>query len=229
MELARFSRQMAFIGKDAQLRLSTSTVGIIGTGGLGTVVAQLLCRMGVGKLVLVDGDVVLAHNLPRQVLFEEDDIGQAKVDAAAHHLARIASSCRVTTARIHVNKLDDLDSCLGVDLLVDCTDNHKTRRLIDAFCAEHRLPWVHGASIRDKGLVCFFDLVQGPITSYDDLYHAKDEVEQCDVSGVMATTTHLVASLQAQLAVDFLTCRRVPDKCFRIDASRVCIESFSLR
>ena len=228
MDVARFSRQIAFLGKDAQEKLENSSVGIVGIGGLGTVVAGLLCRMGVGKLVLLDNDVVAGHNLPRQSLFDEVDVSLSKVEAAKHHLNNINSACHIQTHNNRVQDVNNLDMCKNVDLLIDCTDNHATRLIIDAFARESELPWVHGAAIQDKGLVCLFHPLHKPLTHYDVVYNGKTSNEQCDVSGVLATTTHLVGTLQVQLAINFITKNEISSKCYRVNASDLSITSFEV-
>ena len=201
-----YSRQKILIGNKGQERLLSSTVTIVGVGGLGTVVAELLCRMGVGKLVLIDGDVVAGHNLSRQHLFTQDDVGKKKVLAAKDHLARINQDVDVDVCEEFLQD-ENVDALTGV--VVDCVDNHTTRRLIDANCDV----WVHGAAIEDKGTVMVFDKVR-----YDDVYTDKVKDTHCELSGVLGTITTIIGSLQTQLVIDILLGKKIDQQLLRIDA-----------
>ena len=145
---ARFERQTRFapLGLEGQRRLEQSSLLLVGCGALGGSLAQTFVRSGVGRLVIVDRDVVDVTNLPRQVLFEEHDVGRPKVDAARETLARIGGPTRVETHAAHLDSDNLADLAEGCDLILDGTDNLATRYLINDFSVERDLPWIYAAN-----------------------------------------------------------------------------------
>ena len=124
------------LGKEAQAKLQNSLVAIVGLGALGTVSANLLCRAGVGHLVLVDRDLVELDNLQRQVLFDEGDISKPKAIRVAEKLRKINSEIKIES---YFENLDqDTIDLLDTDLVLDCTDNLETRFLINDYCKKNK-------------------------------------------------------------------------------------------
>lgn len=163
MDVSRYHRQMLLpgFGEAGQRRLANASVLIVGSGALGSVSAELLCRAGVGRLVLVDRDVVEPTNLQRQVLFDEADAEAAtpKAEAARRRLAAINSEIRVEA---HVSDLDhrNAEALAGigpdadgppVDVVVDGTDNFATRFLVNDLCCKHGLPYCYGGAVGTTG------------------------------------------------------------------------------
>src|SRR5579859_6339190 len=125
--LDRYSRQTLFaaIGKEGQERLRASSVTLIGCGALGTVLANNLCRAGVGHLVIADRDYIEVNNLQRQILFDEDDVARhlPKAVAAAQKLGRVNSEIAVE-ALVQDVTADNIEHLItGADLVLDATDN----------------------------------------------------------------------------------------------------------
>ncbi len=197
----RYSRQEFYknIGKQGQKILSKSHVVIVGVGALGSVAADLLCRAGVGKLTLIDRDYVEEHNLQRQSLYTEADIGQAKAVAALEHLKRINSTVQLVS---HVTDLyHENVSLLQGDVVIDGTDNMDTRFLINEYCVKQKIPWVYGSAIRDEGYVKAFTPGQA---CFRCLFGPVSGLETCDTSGVINSITHLIASLQVSFVLQLL-------------------------
>src|SRR5216683_3177813 len=143
----RYSRQTLFgpIGKEGQERLHASRVTIIGCGALGTVLANNLCRAGIGSLVIADRDYIELNNLQRQILFDEDDITRRlpKAIAAAEKLRRINSDVSVKALVEDINA-DGIESLVrDVDLVLDATDNFETRYLLNDVCIKYNRPWIY--------------------------------------------------------------------------------------
>ncbi len=211
----RYSRQELYtnIGKQGQEQLRKSHVVIVGVGALGSVVADLLCRAGVGKLTLIDRDYVEKHNLQRQSLYTEADIGQAKAVAALDHLKRINSTVKLLS---HVTDLYyENVALLQGDVVVDGTDNMETRFLINEYCNKNKIPWVYGSAIRDEGYVKAF--VPGQ-PCFRCLFGPVSGLETCDTSGVMNSITHLIASLQVSLALRLLLGKQPAPDLFHVNA-----------
>jgi molybdopterin/thiamine biosynthesis adenylyltransferase len=154
--LERYSRQTLFkpIGLEGQQRLQASTVMVIGCGALGTVLANNLCRAGIGHLVIADRDYVELTNLQRQILFDEDDVSRhlPKAVAAAEHLRRVNSNVQIDTLveDIHADGIESL--IREVDLVLDATDNFETRYLLNDVCNKHQRPWIYSGVIASYGV-----------------------------------------------------------------------------
>ncbi|MBO0784211.1 MAG: ThiF family adenylyltransferase [Ktedonobacteraceae bacterium] len=152
----RYSRQTLFspIGDAGQERLRASTAAIIGCGALGTVLANNLCRAGVGRLIIADRDYIEMNNLQRQILFDEDDVARRlpKAIAAAEKLRKVNSDVHVEALveDIHVESIEVLvrDS----DIVLDATDNFETRYLINDACIKYQRPWIYSGVIAAYGV-----------------------------------------------------------------------------
>lgn len=147
MDKERYARQIMLpeIGEEGQLCLSQAKVLIVGLGGLGAPVANYLTGAGVGTIGLCDPDRVSLSNLQRQTLYTTEELGQPKVYAAVKRLHAMNTEVNF---RIHPQGLTDENASnivSGYDLVMDCTDNFKTRFLIDEVCKSLDTPWIHGA------------------------------------------------------------------------------------
>lgn len=149
----RYSRQTAFkkIGEQGQVKFKQTTIVIVGLGGLGSNCANLLARAGIGKLILIDHDSVDETNIQRQTLYSEKDIGKPKAGLASQYLKEINSELEV---EVSISKIDEINmDILKSDIILDCTDNLETRRLINRYCLKNKIPWVHASCVRDIGEV----------------------------------------------------------------------------
>src|SRR5213080_1348215 len=152
----RYSRQTLFgpIGKEGQERLHASKVTIIGCGALGTVLANNLCRAGIGHLVIADRDYIELNNLQRQILFDEDDITRRlpKAIAAAEKLRRINSDTVIEPLVEDINA-DGIESLVQEsNLVLDATDNFETRYLLNDVCIKYGRPWIYSGVIASYGV-----------------------------------------------------------------------------
>jgi len=154
--LDRYSRQILFgpIGKGGQEQLRGSTATIIGCGALGTVLANNLCRAGVGRLVIADRDYIETNNLQRQILFDEDDVARhvPKAIAAAERLRRINSDVQIEPLVDDVTA-DGIESLVReTDIVLDATDNFETRYIINDACIKYQRPWIYSGVIAAYGV-----------------------------------------------------------------------------
>ena len=201
----RYDRSLGTVGGPAgQLRLLQSKAAIIGLGGLGGLAAELLARMGVGTLVLVDGDSFSESNLNRQLISAEKNLGVSKVKAAAARLAEVNSAVELIPFPIFATP-QNLDSMLaGCQVVLDCLDSLATRFLLQDFCRKLEIPLVHGAIAQFYGQLTVvypgdagLEAVYGPPAAEKDGGIEKE-------LGNPAATPALVASLQAQEALKIL-------------------------
>ena len=152
----RYSRQILFspIGKEGQKKLAESNAVIIGCGALGTVIATILVRAGVGKIRIIDRDFIEYHNLQRQVLFDEDDIKNQlpKAIAAERHLRKVNSTIEIEGIVADVNFTNIEKLVRGADIILDGLDNLETRFLINDAALKLKIPWVYGGAISSFGM-----------------------------------------------------------------------------
>ncbi len=153
----RYIRQETLdeIGKDGQELLSKKTATIIGVGGLGSTVAQLLCRLGIGKLILFEYDKVAEKDLHRQILYNEENIDKFKVEIAKEKLKKINSNVEIISFNEKLTK--ENISKINADIVFDCVDNLETRFLINQYCMNNKLTWIHGSVLGTIGNVKVFD------------------------------------------------------------------------
>lgn len=219
-----FSRQISLLGKTNQDLIKSAKIGILGLGGLGSVAAHLLVRMGFENFVFVDFDDVANHNLSRQHLYIQSDIGNNKAECAKRHAENINPNIKVTTSTSKISNVEDLDIFDGVDIIFDGLDNHQTRRLLDTYCKKKNSPWVHGAAIQERGTVIFFD----KDTKYSSIYSLEATDTHCEALGVLATTTTTIATIQTQLILNYILKRPIKKEIIRIDLNKVSLETYKI-
>jgi len=207
-QLLRYSRHLLLedIGVDGQQRLLDSHVLVIGAGGLGSPVLLYLGTAGVGRITLVDDDIVDATNLQRQIAHDRSRIGLPKVDSAAHAVrARNPDpQLRALCLRADAALLDTLVA--EVDLVLDCCDNYATRQLVNAACVHHRKPLVSGAAIGFDGQLGVYDLREEGTPCYACIFPSEARIEEvaCATMGVFAPLVGIIGCMQAAEALKLL-------------------------
>ncbi len=206
--LAKYQRQINLesFGLDNQLKLAGSQVLIVGLGGLGVPVAQYLNAMGVGALGLMDNDTIALHNLHRQVLYTEAEVGQSKVQVAAAKLRKQNPQTSITIIPEYLAKDNALEIIQDYDVIVDASDNFATRYLVNDACVILNKPFVYGALHDFEGQVSVFNHNDGP--TYRCLFPKMprmEEIPNCDENGVLGVIPGIVGSLQALEVVKILT------------------------
>lgn len=205
IDFERYSRHILLdeIGEEGQLALKAARVLIVGVGGLGSPVATYLAAAGVGTIGLVDDDVVELSNLHRQILFSQDDLGQAKVVAGARRMKAANDSINV---QIHHERLSAASAealISDYDLVVDCTDNFATRYAINDACLLLGRPFVYGSIYRFEGQVSVFCQPGGPC--YRCLFPEENAVvANCAEAGVVGVLAGVIGSIQATEALKLL-------------------------
>ncbi len=156
MEFARYLRQITFkeIGVEGQRKLSQAFVVIIGVGALGSHTADMVVRAGVGRVRLVDDDVVEMDNLQRQALFDEEDarLARPKVIAAASRLREINGEVRIEPVIDRARPSNILELIRGADVVLDCTDKLSARYLINDACFKEGIPWIYTGVVGSYGM-----------------------------------------------------------------------------
>jgi adenylyltransferase/sulfurtransferase len=144
-ERERYSRQIMLFGEEGQEQLKKATIFIAGAGGLGSPISIYLAAAGVGKIVLVDNDVVERTNLNRQILHYDQDIGRKKTDSALETLQAINPDIVVEVIDTTIDETNVCTLVEGADGIVDALDNFPTRYLLNRIAVEIKIPFFHGA------------------------------------------------------------------------------------
>lgn len=208
MTTDRYHRQRILpgIGDAGQERIARSRVAIIGVGALGCALADMLARAGVGRLVLIDRDIVESTNLQRQVLFDEADAAARtpKAIAAKQRLARINSSIHVTAEVADLGP-EDAEELIGLPLeegetliIADGTDNIDTRYILNDVAVKHGVPYVYGGVVATRGMQATFLPSAGPcLRCLFPEPPPPGTLETCDTAGVLGPAVQIVAAAQA--------------------------------
>ncbi|MDT0607563.1 HesA/MoeB/ThiF family protein [Croceitalea rosinachiae] len=204
----RYLRQTSLesFGAENQLKLANSKILIIGLGGLGIPVATYLNAMGVGTIGIMDNDIIELHNLQRQVLYSETDLGKQKLSIAFEKLRAQNSNTIVKAFTEFLTKDNALTIIKDFDVVVDATDNFATRYLINDACVILNKPFIYGALHAFEGQISVFNFKNGP--TYRCLFPnmpKNNEILNCDENGVLGILPGIIGTLQALEVVKVIT------------------------
>ena len=230
----RYQRHLLLpeVGEAGQLKLLDSKVLLLGAGGLGSPAALYLAAAGVGTIGIIDMDVVDASNLQRQILHNNERIGDRKVDSAKKTLTLMNSDVNVVTYDTRLGADNVLGIIDGYDIIVDGTDNFPTRYLVNDASLLKRIPVVFGAIFRFEGQVSVFDPYVGPC--YRCMLPEPPPAEMapsCAEAGVLGVLPGIIGSLQALEAVKMLLGLGEPlrGRLLAYDALEQSFRTFNLR
>ncbi|WP_316507050.1 ThiF family adenylyltransferase [Nitrosopumilus sp.] len=205
-ELDRFSRQVMLeeIGYQGQLKLKNAKVCIVGTGGLGNPITSRLAAMGVGTLRIVDRDVIELSNLHRQTMFDEDDVGQVKVEVAANKLKKLNPDCKIEALAISVNDYTALEVVEGCDVVIDALDSVNARYALNKACVKFNIPFVTGAAVGVSGQV--FTVLPRQSACYFCMFPELNEetMPTCSIEGVHPSILSIVGGIEVAEAIKIL-------------------------
>ena len=198
--MKRYERQiiMPEIGLLGQLKMAKAKVLIIGVGGLGCPVLQNLAAIGVGKIGIVDGDVVDETNLHRQFLYTASDLGRSKVVVAAEVVSKQNPETAIIQYPEYFSKQNSLEIVSDYQIIVDCTDNITTRYLIDDVAVAKGIPMVYASIHKFEGQLSVFNYQNGP--TYRSLFpedEGAEAIPSCNDSGVLGVVPNILGTLQA--------------------------------
>jgi adenylyltransferase/sulfurtransferase len=220
-ELDRFSRQIMLeeIGYQGQLKLKNAKVCVVGTGGLGNPITTRLTAMGIGTLRIVDRDVIELSNLHRQTMFDEDDVGQVKVEVAAKKLQKLNPDCKIEALAISVNDYTALEVIEGCDVVVDALDSVNARYALNKACVKFGIPFVTGAAVGVSGQI--FTILPGTTACYHCMFPALDEdtMPTCSIEGVHPSILSIVGGIEVAEAVKVILGKKpsLSEKILHID------------
>src|SRR5437016_4908403 len=206
-EILRYSRHLIMpeVGMEGQLKLKNAKVALIGTGGLGAPLGMYLAAAGIGRIGLVDFDVVDFSNLQRQVIHSTKDVGRPKLDSAKEKILGINPHVQVDTYETMLRADNALDILKDYDIVIDGTDNFPTRYLVNDACVLLDKPNVYGSIFRFEGQASVFYAKEGPC--YRCLYPEPPPpglVPSCAEGGVLGVLPGIIGSIQAMETIKLI-------------------------
>lgn len=230
----RYQRHLSLpeFGLEGQRRLLAGSVLLVGAGGLGSPLALYLAAAGVGRIGLVEFDVVDASNLQRQVLYDAADVGQPKIERAAARIRAMNPDVVVEPHPVRIGSANALDLVRDYDVIVDGTDNFPTRYLLNDACVLAGKPNVHGSIYRFEGQATVFDATQGPC--YRCVFPEPPPPElapSCAEGGVLGVLPGTIALLQATETLKLLAGMGSPlhGRLIQYDALEASFREFRIR
>ena len=199
--LERYSRQIVLknIGITGQKKISLSKVLIVGAGGLGCPIADLLCRAGVGEIGIIDYDKISLSNLNRQTLFDTNDINKYKVDVLKKRLKKINPLTKIDIFKKKINNNNIKKLISKYQIIADASDNFTTKFLLNEKALKYKKKLITGAISKYDGHIFVFDFNNKKNACLKCFYQDKpsDEILNCDQEGILGTTASVIGSLQA--------------------------------
>ena len=208
-EIARYARHISLpeIGIKGQKKMKGSSVACIGTGGLGSPLLMYLAAAGVGRIGIIDFDIVEDSNLQRQIIHTTNSIGLLKTDSAKQHILKINPYCRVDLFNQKLTSSNALKILSDYDIICDCSDNFPTRYLINDACLILNKPNIYGSIARFEGQVSVFNLKEDS-PNYRDLIPTpppQELIPSCSEAGVMGILPGIIGTIQATEAIKIIT------------------------
>lgn len=206
-EYQRYSRHIILpeVGLDGQKRLKAASVLCVGTGGLGSPLLLYLAAAGVGRIGIVDFDIVDSSNLQRQIIHGTSWVGKPKVESAKHRILEINPFCQVDLYETPLSSANALDIIKPYDIVIDGTDNFPTRYLTNDACVLLDKPNIYGSIFRFEGQATVFNYQGGP--NYRDLYPEPPPpgmVPSCAEGGVLGVLPGIIGTIQATEAIKII-------------------------
>ena len=205
----RYLSQIVFpeIGEEGQEKIKNAKVIVIGCGALGCAITNNLVRAGIGKIKIVDRDLVEIGNLQRQILYDEEDVRERipKSIAAKRKLEKINSEVKIEAIVSDVNYKNIEDLIKDCDIVLDGTDNFETRFLINEACVKHEIPWIYGAVIGGAGSTTTIIPEKTPcLRCIIEEIPSPGNLPTCDTLGVLNTIPAAIASIQTTEALKII-------------------------
>lgn len=202
---SRYQRNIGTIGISGQIKLLSSRAAVIGCGGLGGWIIEMLARAGVGEIVMVDPDVFDDNNLNRQLFSTEINIGKPKALAAADRVATVNSAVETFASVVFLDENNGRGILEGSSVVIDALDNNNSRRNAFIICRELGIPFVHGAIGGMFGQIGVFYPGDSPLWENDDVPDKGVEIE----TGNPSFSPAFIASLQVSEAIKILSVSKI--------------------
>jgi molybdopterin-synthase adenylyltransferase len=231
-ELQRYSRQVMLeeIGFDGMEKIRSAKVCVVGAGGIGNPVITQLAAMGVGKIRIVDRDVIEITNLHRQHLYTDDDIGRVKVEAAAERLRKVNPTVEIEPVPTSVTKYTAEDIVRGFDIVVDALDSVDARYALNDACIKLNIPLIYAGALGMLGSVT--TILPNKSACLRCIFPAlnEDDMPACSTEGVHPSILYLVSGIQVSEAIKIITGQQptLVDKLLYIDLNELSFERIQM-
>ncbi len=200
----RYHRNLGVVSSFEQVKLLQSKVAIIGAGGLGGTVLELLARMGIGELIIADRDIIGDSNLNRQILSTETNLGQNKAEVAVRRVKEINSSIDIVGHSVFIDSNNVKKIIEGAEVVIDALDNLPSRFVLQKACQDLKIPLVHGAIAGFNGqLTTIFPEDKGLELIYGSNKNLPEHGSEAEL-GAPTVTPAIIASLEAQEVIKIL-------------------------
>lgn len=227
--MEKYSRQILLdkFGNEGQKKLMEKKALVIGVGGTGGLVSQLLVRGGIGELFISDFDSVSLSNIHRQLLFSEKDIGREKIEAAYEYLKNLNSDVKIIPINERIDNKNIEDYVKKVDIVMDGTDNFLTRYIINDACVKHGKPWVYSGVLATYGMV--MPIIPGKTACLRCLMKNPPKNEfSTSVLGIMNSIPSAIASIAVSLAYKILLGYEVESSIYYFDGWNINLEKLKI-
>jgi len=220
-DLDRYSRQVMLeeIGYQGQLKLRNTKVCVVGVGGLGNPITTRLVAMGIGKIRIVDRDVIELSNLHRQTMFDESDVGKIKVEVAARKLQKLNPDVQIEALPLSVNDYNAVEVIDGCDVVIDALDSVNARYSLNKACVEKKIPFVTGAAVGVSGQA--FTVLPKTSACYHCMFPALDEdsMPTCSIEGVHPSILSIIGGIEVSEAVKIILGKKpsLSDRILHVD------------
>jgi len=207
LKSSRYSKQinLSEIGENGQRKLSAASVALVGCGGLGSIAAPYLAGAGVGKLLLIDADIPDVTNVHRQVFFTGKE-EESKATILAHHISQINPEIELEVIPEMLTKENIEASLLGVDLVLECSDDIFCKYLVNDFCHMENIPLVYAAIHKYEGYISLFKNEDEKSIHLRDVFpEPNEDIPTCSEVGVMNTIAGIIGLFQTNEAIKFIT------------------------
>ncbi|HIW07338.1 MAG TPA: HesA/MoeB/ThiF family protein [Candidatus Ignatzschineria merdigallinarum] len=206
-ELLRYSRHIMLdqFDLEGQNKLNAAHVIVVGCGGLGMAALPLLAGAGIGKITLIDFDIVDITNLHRQTGYQMQDVGLSKVQQAAKHLQALNPNIilEIIEQKVTFSQLETIVA--GASCVLDCSDNFSLRKDLNRACLKNQVPLVSGSAVRYEGQLTVFDFREGESACYECLFSGEQADDgNCALFGVFSPVVHIIGVSQAQEALKLI-------------------------
>ena len=221
------------IGEDGQLKLLNSKVLVIGAGGLASSTLLYLATSGIGNIGVVDNDVVSLSNLPRQILYAQADVGQAKVDVAKKKLEYINPDTKVTTYKEWLDEKNAEDIIKDYDIVLDCVDNFETKFLINDVCKKLNKPFISAGVSDYKGQI--MTVTENSKSDFKSLFSTLPldipQEEKDKDQGVFSIAVGIISNIQCAETLKYLLGigELLIDKMLIVDSLKMEFQKFEIK
>jgi molybdopterin/thiamine biosynthesis adenylyltransferase len=204
LQKSRYARQTALadMGPESQERIAKASVLVIGAGGLGSAVLPYLAGAGVGYLRIYDGDIVQLHNLHRQMIYQEQDVDQKKAVKAKDYLSGLNSTIRIDAHDVNITEENIENSMADIHLVIDCTDDMRTKTLISDITQRRKIPLIFGAVHHSEIQT---GILIPPSYSLSEIYQLNGiQPPDCAIEGILGPVVGIAGSIMAWLVLEWL-------------------------